>query len=450
MAVLHVKTPTGVEKAYDLDHIVDIDPIADEDIQEKWDNIDPDTSIFTYAPLESPTFTGEPKAPTPNQNDSSTKVATTEYVKKLITNLVAAGPNYYRREALPSPNKTTITVAPTWVNINGVGHISAANTVLNLNDAASWDDSTYATSANRAGKDFYIYAISGSNNNPTFKLSANSTVPTGYTASNSRKIGGFHCLCLSVGTISGHTLSGYNTGEILPLSVWDLRHRPVSDPEGMVWIAGIGKWVDIYLNSWNGSKLVSEYGATIADGKSSKKFNGSMFAEYIGLVGKKLMSYDEFTVLAKGSNETTHIKNGTFTETTGGHVDTNDRRMISNYGCEDCCGVLWQWGSDLFETMIKDTQYATWRDKIGNITYSEGNMREYLDDYVWLKESVYTPTIDSVQYGFVHGLLRRVLLGGPYYYDNYCGSRCADCASFIALGYDDGGRGVSNPACVNL
>lgn len=84
MAVLHVKTPTGVEKAYDLDHIVDIDPIADEDIQEKWDNIDPDTSIFTYAPLESPTFTGEPKAPTPNQNDSSTKVATTAFCKELV------------------------------------------------------------------------------------------------------------------------------------------------------------------------------------------------------------------------------------------------------------------------------------------------------------------------------------------------------------------------------
>ena len=84
MAVLHVKTPTGVEKAYDLDHIVDIDPIDDADIQEKWDNIDPDTSIFTYAPLESPTFTGEPKAPTPNQNDSSTKVATTAFCKELV------------------------------------------------------------------------------------------------------------------------------------------------------------------------------------------------------------------------------------------------------------------------------------------------------------------------------------------------------------------------------
>ena len=84
MSILNVKNPDGTSKAYDLEHIVDIDPIADADIQEKWDNIDPDTSIFTYAPLESPTFTGEPKVPTPNQNDSSTKVATTAFCKELV------------------------------------------------------------------------------------------------------------------------------------------------------------------------------------------------------------------------------------------------------------------------------------------------------------------------------------------------------------------------------
>ena len=663
MAVLHVKTPTGVEKAYDLDHIVDIDPIADEDIQEKWDNIDPDTSIFTYAPLESPTFTGEPKAPTPNQNDSSTKVATTAFCKELVRehggmpigheyfsmnpnipegslplfggeysretysdlwawvqtqtgyckteaewmalsashngnvpfysdgdgsttfrvpslkcwvkgadgditevgsyleaglpniegftyiaagtnhcnfsttdgafktqstanlasytsssvvpgnyglmfdaslsnsiygksetvqpesivglwlvraygaivdigqidekqyidekdalirswtrNIVAVGPGYYRRKLLPAVTKTTVTISQTWVNINDEGYISSVDTVLDLTVADSWDDSAYTTAANRAGKDFYIYACQPtSGTTPVFKLSANSTVPTGYTVSNSRKIGGFHCLCLSVGTISGHTLSGYNTGEILPLSVWDLRHRPVSDPEGMVWIAGIGKWVDIYLNSWNGSKLVSAYGATIADGESSKKFNGSMFAEYIGLVGKKLISYDEFNVLAKGSNEMTNIKNSADPGTAGGHVDTNNRRMISNYGCEDCCGVLWQWGSDLFETWVKGTTRAEWRNNSNNTTYTEGSMRYYLDTYAWQKESVYNPDFDTAQYGSALGLLRCVLFGGYWNGGASCGSRCANCRNFSAYGSsNDGCRGVSDPACVNL
>ena len=351
---------------------------------------------------------------------------------------VASAPNYYRRNALPTPNKTTITIHPTWVNINGAGHISTSDVALNLNAAASWDSSTYATAANRAGKDFYIYAISGSDGVPSFKLSANSTVPTGYTAATSRKIGGFHCLCVAVGTISGHTLSGYAVGNILPLSVWDLRHRPVSDPEGMVWIAGIGKWVDIYLNSWNGSKLVSAYGTTIADGASSKKFNGSMFAEYIGLVGKKLISYDEFNVLAKGSNEMTNIKNSADPGTAGGHVDTNNRRMISNYGCEDCCGVLWQFGSDLFDSY--DCKSVIW---------TETNY--YLSGYQWKPNSVYNSGFDTAQYGSAHGLLRRVLLGGAWLYGAYCGSRCAPCRNFSAVGLSDCGcRGASEPASVNL
>ncbi len=151
-----------------------------------------------------------------------------------------------------------------------------------------------------------------------FVLSLNSTVPTGYDAQNSRKIGGFHCLCASVGTISGHTLSGYAAGDILPLSVWDLLHRPVSEPEGMVWIEGLGIWVDIYLGSYNGSKLVSAYGALTADGSSSPAFHGEKFAEYAGLVGKRLVRRDEFIVFAKGSNEETSIS--------GGRRSEHDRR----------------------------------------------------------------------------------------------------------------------------
>ena len=112
------------------------------------------------------------------------------------------------------------------VNVNNKGYIGTAVT-LNLNATASWDSSStsYATAANRAGKDVYIYVCEQDGDIPKILLSANSTVPAGYTAATSRKIGGFHCLCLSVGTISGHQLSGYNTGDILPLSVWDLKQQ---------------------------------------------------------------------------------------------------------------------------------------------------------------------------------------------------------------------------------
>ena len=46
--------------------------------------------IATKAPLESPTFTGTPKAPTPEAGDSSTSIATTEFV----SNAVESGSEY--------------------------------------------------------------------------------------------------------------------------------------------------------------------------------------------------------------------------------------------------------------------------------------------------------------------------------------------------------------------
>jgi len=63
-------------------------------------------------------------------------------------------------------------------------------------------------------------------------------------------------------------------------------------------------------------------------------------------VGKRLLTDTEFTSIATGSNEETNITGSADPGTTGGHVDTAGRRMISNIGCEDCCGVVWQWIQD--------------------------------------------------------------------------------------------------------
>ena len=66
------------------------------------------------------------------------------------------------------------------------------------------------------GRDYYIYlclqapAQAGQLPTATLVVSLNSTFPSGYNADNSRKIGGFHTLCLAVGSISGHPLSGMN------------------------------------------------------------------------------------------------------------------------------------------------------------------------------------------------------------------------------------------------
>ena len=347
-------------------------------------------------------------------------------------NLVIANtPNFYKRASLFIPNKTTITVPKyTQVRIGNKGYQNLTDVTLNLAQAGSVDA--------RKGKDVYLYACQPTNGStePVFVLSLNSTIPTGYTAENSRKIGGMHCLCANVGTISGHALSGYSAGDVLPLSVWDLLHRPVSNPEGMVWIAGLGLWVDIYLPSWSGSQFTSAYGAVISDGASSPAFNGERFVEYAGLIGKRPCYRNEFMVFAKGSNEGTNISGSTDPNTTGGHVDTAGRRMISNYGIEDCCGVIWQWGADLFENYPGST-------------WNSANF--YLDGYAWQTKSVYNESFDSQSYGSCAGLLRRVRLGADWGDGSGCGSRSADCGGFSADGWSGGSsRLVAEPMVVNL
>jgi len=187
---------------------------------------------------------------------------------------------------------------------------------MDLNTAANWDTTVgtdYTVAANRAGKDFYFYAtING------IVLSANATVPTGYTADNSRKIGGFHCLCLSVGTISGHSLTGFLTGDILPASIWDLNFRPVSSPEGMVFSAAADVWVDIYLQSGTALTTKSSYGATITDTRDYWSHGDDQAA-----VGKRLLFDQEFNQIAWGSPEQTNIAGLADVVTTGGHRDTN-------------------------------------------------------------------------------------------------------------------------------
>jgi hypothetical protein len=294
-----------------------------------------------------------------------------------------------------------------------------------------------AEANNRGGRDIYLYVCEPDEegDSPKFLLSVNSTVPAGYTAASSRKIGGFHCLCASVGTISGHQLSGYVKGDVLPLSVWDLKHRPKSDPEGMVYVAGIGRWYDIYLDSWNGSKLVSKYGGTVADGASSPNWHGEKFAEYIGLVGKQLMFRHEFMVVAKGSNELTNISGSRDYGTSGGHVDTANRRMISNYGLEDCCGFMWQWVNDTHENYLAAG---------GNATTYKGSYwngtNAYLDGYSWQEIPVYSSSVDPQKYGPSIGLLRRSLVGGYWGAGSLCSSRCVLCSNFSS--YVDGSRGA--------
>jgi hypothetical protein len=247
--------------------------------------------------------------------------------------------------------RTLVSPDQLGVNINSIGYFLSAAVEFDLDVAASWDTQTptdYSVAANRAGKDFSVYAcqpVSGSV--PVLIISAATTFPAGYDANSSRKIVRFHCECVDVGIISGHTLTGYLAGDILPRSIQDLKHRPISGfMNGMVWagktdfddINEAPIWIMIYLASGTSSSTVSAFGATISDTR-----NWMDFVDDFAAIGCRMLEDDEFQAIAAGSNEEANIVGSADPGTTGGHVDTASRRMISNIGCEDCCGVMWQW-----------------------------------------------------------------------------------------------------------
>ena len=319
----------------------------------------------------------------------------------------------YSREKLFTPNKTSITVhAGTQVVINEQLYTVDNDTTLQL--------STAGQPSALAGKDVYIYAcqpIDVSSTQPVLVLSLNSTVPTGYSADNSRKIGGFHCLCLDVGTIDGHTLSGYVTGDILPASVWDLIHRPKCKQGGMIYLDVTDTWHTIYGLSWDGTNLVSVYQGIWADGTSAKKWHGEATLEQLERQNMRLDWRHEFQMYAKGSNEQTNIQGSSDPNTTGGHKDTASRRMISNYGAEDCCGALWQWTMDL-----GFAGGSGWND------------------------SVYNSQVDDKSYGRSYGTLYRLLVGGIWDGGSGCGSRSVACnGSSAPVVAACGARGASEP-----
>ena len=152
-------------------------------------------------------------------------------------------------------------------------------------------------------------------------------------------IGGFHTLCADAGVIPGHPLSRYMAGDILPQSLWNLRHRArCGNNNGMVYDPNTKIWVDIYLASGIDENTVSAY-----DGKISNYRSFNDFISDAKKTNKRLLTREEFISAGTGSNEMTTIKGSELPNGTGGHIDQLGKRMISYIGCEDMCGVVWQW-----------------------------------------------------------------------------------------------------------
>lgn len=236
------------------------------------------------------------------------------------------------------------------------------------------------------GADYYLYLCEVSGN-AAYKISLNSTFPTGFTAENSRKIGGFHygknrvvnAALVPVNAAGVAKGSGWESNifdGILPRSIWTLKHRPTCNPEGMVYI-GSGVWADIYQASDDGAGgLRSAHNAipmTGTEGMNWLDFEGRLFVS-----GKRKLSYDEWMKAAYGSpqgaddNVNAWTKSNNAARTNTGSVD----RAVSSIGCRDCVGNVWEWLSNLLYKNIGDYTAAStfaWRDVLGT-----GNGNAYL------------------------------------------------------------------------
>ena len=336
-------------------------------------------------------------------------------------------------------------------------------------DVDSVDD--LDTGALAAGTDYYVYACTDGTS-LSFKISANATNPTGFDAAHSRKIGGFHTLCTAVNhggaghtlahwvadhimavgesvvavapdgyiyrviAIAGdfkthaatepnwagiavnativddqvtwkkeqHALEGFAAKDILPASVWCLKHRSRTLVNvGLYFNSGSQKWAYIYLQSGTGTGTTSVFGGTITDTRT--------WMDHVddgNAVGMRFPRDGEFQSIAAGSNEETNIVGSGDPGTTGGHLDTAGRRMVSNEGAEDCCGAMYQWLLD--EAYIYSGTTGYW----GNLPGAKGS------GYTNFAADPGAPEMDNADVGSD----TKLSAGGAWDYAAIAGSRC--------------------------
>jgi hypothetical protein len=124
--------------------------------------INPWTSIGDYSLDEVVTYLARMYISL--QNNNVNKQPDTEVIYwKLWPDSVAAITQHYARSdkwrGLSNTARTTITKpSEVLVNIDEVGYKYNSSSDIDLDTTTLWDNATYQTPANRAGKDFYIYA----------------------------------------------------------------------------------------------------------------------------------------------------------------------------------------------------------------------------------------------------------------------------------------------------
>lgn len=311
------------------------------------------------------------------------------------------------------------------IAVGGAGIFKTANTILT---AANLD----AGSAFAVGKDYYVYICDSriDSADEKYVISLNSTYPTGWNATNSRKIGGFHYgRCRKVDSnlqpLNGSSVifgtgweSAVSNG-IVPRSVWTLGHRPKCSPEGMVYLGG-GTWVDIYLNSDDGAKgLKSEYGCAPMTGTES--MNWYNFVERLAKSGKRLPNYAEFCAYAFGSPaglDNANTNAWSATSNTGRGVTGSVVNAVSSVGVVDAVGRVWEW----LDELITRAEHATNADYHASVAWG------------WDKKSPLNTGEKSYDVGNIYQYyaysLAALVAGGRWYFGANCGARAVGCDSY--------------------
>ncbi|MFA9375746.1 MAG: SUMF1/EgtB/PvdO family nonheme iron enzyme [Lachnotalea sp.] len=294
-----------------------------------------------------------------------------------ISDLVAPSAEY-----MTATGDTEVTLASDCVIAIGTTGVfktdGAVISIANLDTGSSFT----------LGKDYYVYICDpGSEDlDEVYVISLNSTYPTGYTAANSRKLGGFHygiVRCVSSklnpintgGTEKGSGWESNVKSAIVPRSVWTTHHRPKCSPEGMVYVSS-GLWVDIYLASSNGiGGVQSVYNATPLTG--TEGYNSYDFIDMGLKTGKRLLSYSEWQQAAYGSPQGEDGNNtNAWTATTNAARTATGIvvKSVSAIGCRDCVGNVMEWLDEL-SYRYDGTQSFSWKDVLGEKNgqiYTEG------------------------------------------------------------------------------
>ena len=310
------------------------------------------------------------------------------------------------------------------IAVGGAGIFKTGNTVLN---ASNLD----IGAAFAVGSDYYVYICDSRQDaqDEQYIISLNSTYPSGWNASNSRKIGGFHygrCRKIndnlqpvnSSGAVFGTGWESAVSSGIVPRSVWTLGHRPKCSPEGMVYLGG-GTWVDIYLNSDDGAQgLKSEYNCAPMTG--TEGMNWYTFTERLMKSGKRMPDYSEFCAYAFGSPQGLDGANTnawTATTNTGRGTTGSVVNAVSAVGCVDAVGRVWEWLNDL----ITRAEHAT------NAEYHPTAAWGW-DKKSHLRDNATKYDVGNIYQYYAYSLAALVA-GGSWSNGVHAGARAASCAN---------------------